>query len=84
MNLLNKFITKELKWPLSKAVTASSIATPPPPTNNLRMNQPIQPPTTLNIPNTTATPSSTKYLDLARKIKEIEMVKKKVKNFLWF
>jgi len=39
------------------------------------MNQPIQPPATLNISNTTAAPPSTKYLDLARKIKEIEMVK---------
>jgi hypothetical protein len=40
------------------------------------MNQPVQPPATLNI-STAAGPQqpSTKYLDLARKIKEIEMVK---------
>jgi hypothetical protein len=38
-----------------------------------KMNQPVQPPTTLNISSVTG--PSTKYLDLARKIKEIEMVK---------
>ena len=37
------------------------------------MNQPVQPSSTLNLPTSTAT--SSKYLDLARKIKEIEAVK---------
>lgn len=46
----------------------------------LQMNQPVQPPATLSI--STGSQSSTKYLDLARKIKEIEMVKKTWNCFL--
>ena len=60
-------------------ITTITESLPPPP--QIRMNQPIQPPATLNIVNATAVapPPSTKYLDLARKIKEIEMVKTKEK-----